>query len=215
MKKYKLNLYLPLFGAVFVMFIITVVSFIYFQENAIHENKRNVVGKFFNELEIKSQYDTEVFSSLIDMVDVDESIIHSYELRDKKGLYDLIKPLYEKLNRDIDLTHFYFILNDGTVFLRVHNYEKDGDTIKRTTFLKAQKEDALSSGLEFGILRNYTLRVVKPWIVHGKKIGYIELGKEINKTMRDLSKLLDTHIYIAVKKDIYAHVIKSVKERLG
>lgn len=61
-------------------------------------------------------------------------------------------------------------------------------------------------------MKNYTLRVVKPWIVDGKKIGYIELGKEINKMIDELSKLLNAHIYLALKKDVYANAPKSVLE---
>ncbi|MDD5157333.1 diguanylate cyclase [Sulfurimonas sp.] len=215
MNKYRLNLHFPLIGSVLAMFIITIFSFMYFQETAIHGNKKNIVDKFFNNLELESEYDTKVFSNFIDMVGSDSSIIKSFESKNKKELFDLTKPLFDKLNKDIDLTHFYFILNDGTVFLRVHNFNKDGDTIKRATFLDAQKTNSLSSGLEFGLMKSYTLRAVKPWIVDGKKIGYIEFGKDIGKTIESLSKLLDTQIFIAVKKEIFTDAPKEVKNRLS
>lgn len=215
MNQYRLNLHLPLIGSVFVMFVITIFSFFYFQDAAIHENKKNIAGKFFDDLELRSQYDTKIFSTIIDMVDSDKSIIKSFESGDKKELFESIKPLYDKLNKNIDLTHFYFILNDGTVFLRVHNYSADGDVVKRTTFLNSQQTNSLSSGLEFGLMKNYTLRVVKPWIVNGRRIGYIELGKEIDKTIGHYSELLNTHIYMAVKKDAYKNAPEDVKNSLN
>ncbi len=215
MNKYRLNLHIPLIASVLVMFVITVFSFLYFQESAIHGNKKNIANKFFNELERESKHDANVFSNFIDTVGLDNAVIKSFELKDKKELFDLTKPLFDKLNRDIDLTHFYFILNDGRVFLRVHNYSIDGDVLKRTTFLDAQQTNSLSSGLEFGLMKNYTLRVVKPWIVNGKKIGYIEFGKEIDKTIDNLSKLLDTQIYIAVKKEMFANTPDAVKNALS
>lgn len=116
MKRLRLNLHLPFFSAVIAMFIITVFGFIYFEEESIHEEKREIVGKFFNNLEIKSHYDTNVFSRFIDIIESDASIVKSFQARNKNDLFRLTKPLYEKLNQDLEVTHCYFILNDGTVF---------------------------------------------------------------------------------------------------
>jgi hypothetical protein len=108
----------------------------------------------------------------------------------------------------------YFIKTDGTVLLRVHDSQRDKDLIDRVTFKKAKETESIFYGLEFGPKKNYTLRVVKPWIVDGNIIGYIELGKEVDKSISDISISLKSMIYIAVKKEVYKDASEFVKEKL-
>jgi PAS domain S-box-containing protein len=96
----------------------------------------------------------------------------------------------------------------------VHDFERDSDIVNRYTFLKAKEKNGLFYGIEFGIKKNYTLRVVAPWIVDGKIIGYIELGKEIDKISDTLSKQLGMEIFYAVQKSNYNNSTQFTKDNL-
>ncbi len=150
----------------------------------------------------------------MDFIQNMDDVAQQFQAFDKQELNNSIKEIYNRLNKNVNLTHMYFIKTDGSVLLRVHDYEKDSDIVKRETFKKAKELQSLYYGLEFGLKKNYTLRVVKPWFVDGKLIGYLELGKEIDKVIDDISKYLKTYIYLAVKKEIYSVSPKFVKENI-
>lgn len=211
---YRLNLYFPLIIIIFMMSLFTVFAIIYIQEDSIHKSKKNTPELFTQYLNEKVDSEASVLTEYITFIQNMDDVTKKFAALDKKGLNDSLKKIFERLNKNVDLTHMYFIKADGRVLLRVHDYEKDNDLIERTTFKKAQESDSVYYGLEFGLKKNYTLRVVKPWYEDGKLIGYLELGKEIDKVIDDLSKFLKTHIYMAVKKDIYANAPEFVKKEL-
>jgi hypothetical protein len=129
--------------------------------------------------------------------------------RDREELYKHLKSEYKYINSHLDITHLYFIDKNSSVFLRVHKKEKFGDKIDRFTFREARILEETFSGVEFGVLRNYTLRVVYPWKIDGKIIGYIEMGKEIDKIITFLSKQLDSEIYLFIQEEIYRDIENS------
>ncbi|MDD5373898.1 MAG: diguanylate cyclase [Sulfurimonas sp.] len=211
---YRLNLYIPIILAVFIMSLFTVFAIIYAQENSIHESKKNTPELFTKYLNEKVDSEAAVLREYIDFIQNMENVTKQFKALDKQELNNSIKEIYNRLNKNVNLTHMYFIKTDGTVLLRTHDYEKDSDIVERTTFKKAQELQSIYHGLEFGLKKNYTLRVVKPWYVDGKLIGYLELGKEIDKVIDDISVFLKTHIYMAVKKEIYQDSPSFVQEEL-
>lgn len=200
---FRLNLYFPLLLALLSASFITLFSVIYIQENTIHKSKEKVSSQYARFLNQKIDYDVAVLSEYINFIQTQNNLAADFKKGDKKQIYDSVKGIYDRLNRNIELTHMYFIKTDGTVLLRVHDYSRDHDTIDRATFLKAKETQALVYGLEFGINKNYTLRIIKPWYEDGKLIGYIELGKEIDRIIDEYTHLLETNVYLAVKKEIY------------
>lgn len=211
---YRLNLYIPLVLVTSFMSIITIIMVIYFQKQAIYKYKSIVPKQFELSLKNNVERDAAVLAEYIKFIQKDKLIEDGLKNSDKKKIYKNIEKTFQSMNKNLDLTHMYFMRTDGTILLRVHDYNRDGDFANRTTFKEAQKSQQLFYGLEFGIKKNYTLRVVKPWIVNGELIGYIELGKEIDKILDTLSKLLETEIYMATKKDIFANSPSYVKNKL-
>lgn len=196
------------------MSLFTVFAIIYIQERSIHKSKANTPELFTKYLNEKVDNEAAILREYMTFIQNMDDVTQKFLALDKKELNNSIEEIYNRLNKNINLTHMYFIKTDGSVLLRVHDYEKSNDLIERTTFKKAQELQSIYYGLEFGLKKNYTLRVVKPWYKDGKLIGYLELGKEIDKVVDDLSKFLKTHIYMAVKKDIYTNSPAFVKEEL-
>lgn len=132
-----------------------------------------------------------------------DKIEKSYLSSNKKELYEITKPLFDNLNKNGDITHFYFIKPNGEVFLRVHDFKKDGDIINRFTFLKSKELQEPFYGLEFGVKNTFTLRYVFPWIVDEKVIGYIEIGEEVDKITNILSKEMNLELFFAINKNVF------------
>ncbi len=181
---------------------------------AIEERKMMSVPNFEVEFQNRIASSTNALDVLIELFEKDKEIQRLFKNRDKKQLFTLLEPIYQKLNEKMDITHLYFLDREGKVILRVHDVDRHSDIIDRYTFKQAKLLGKSFSGIEFGIKKNFTLRNVHPWIVEGELIGYIELGKEIDKMMNAISNVIDVEIFMAVKKDIYTDVPQHVEERL-
>lgn len=211
---FQLRLNLPFIIAIIVMSSLTIYSMIYTQESTLHKTKESIPEQFTKFLDNQVDHEASEISEYIDFMQSRDDIAKLFVAGEKQALYGAVKGIYEELNENVELTHMYFIRPDGKVLLRVHDHERDLDTVERMTFLKAKESQSLFYGLEFGLKQNYTLRVVRPWMVDGRLIGYLELGKEIDKFINEYAALLDTHVYLAVEKEHYRDAPGFVKERL-
>lgn len=116
-------------------------------------------------------------------------------------LYASTRELFEELKRNHDITHFYFIGSDRRMFLRVPRPDSHGDVIERSTLLQAERSGEQATGLELGQQGVLTLRVVQPWLdAVGQRIGYIELGKELDRTLSQLQTLTGAEVFLLVDK---------------
>jgi len=132
-----------------------------------------------------------------------ETLASRFLARDRMGLLAESAPLLKNLRSNYKITHFYFTDPARTNFLRVHQPARFGDTIERTTMMMSERDGDVSAGLELGALGTFTLRVVMPWKVDGRLIGYLELGSEIDHLVTDASDFLNMKLHVFVpKKDL-------------
>ncbi len=118
----------------------------------------------------------------------------------RNELHNEAKPIFDKFKSEHNITHFYFTGMDRVNFLRVHNPSKYGDTINRFTTIIAEKEKKTFHGIEVGKFGTFTLRVVHPWVIDGKRAGYIELGMEIDHITPRIKKVLDAELFLIINK---------------
>ncbi|MCI5147069.1 MAG: hypothetical protein D3923_16480, partial [Candidatus Electrothrix sp. AR3] len=123
--------------------------------------------------------------------------------KDRPALLEETRAFGSLLNQDYDITHFYFHTLEMENFLRVHRPNLYGDTIHRLTLRQAAK-NGITSGLELGPLGTLTLRVVMPWYVEQKRIGYLELGMELSNMLTIFEQFdnIDGYLLTADKKHI-------------
>jgi Double sensory domain of two-component sensor kinase len=102
--------------------------------------------------------------------------------RDREGLQRLAGPVLDGLRARHQITHWYFHLPgpEGRVFLRVHRPGLHGEPVNRITLRRAADSGKEGAGLELGRTA-FALRVVRPWMVDGKLIGYMELAEEVDR----------------------------------
>jgi PAS domain S-box-containing protein len=103
--------------------------------------------------------------------------------RNRAALLNTVRDIGQHFKDHCQITHFYFHEPNGVNFLRVHQPDRYGDRIDRLTLRQAATTGKTVSGLELGPLGTLTLRVVMPWYVDKKLIGYLEIGKELAATL--------------------------------
>lgn len=109
------------------------------------------------------------------------SIVHNNEVqkvfaeRDRASLETMLLPVYESIQEDIAQVQFH--LPDSTSFLRLHDPDKYGDSLKdfRITVNTANETEEIVSGLEEGVA-GFGFRVVAPMSYEGTHIGSLEFG---------------------------------------
>jgi len=171
--------------------------------------EKNISNKADERFEIMSvslssiiKQDTNLMLGLLEQLEKDQKTVNYFKDNDRESLFWYLLKTYESYNERYDITHFYIHKPNKQNFLRVHNKEKNSDFIERETLDNAFHTLKASSGVEFGISHNLTLRVVIPWIVDNQLIGYIELGKDIEKLTPRLAKFVNVDIVFTIKKEL-------------
>lgn len=208
------SIYILLAVGIIFLTIIGITSSVFAQKASLQNHTDLNALNYFKQFDNHIDKEARMIKSFLKLVSEKENIYSSFMNLDKEKLFSDTKEIYNNLNSNNDITHFYFIKTNGEVFLRVHDYKRDLDIINRYTFLKAKETGDVFSGLEFGIKKNYTLRVVLPWVIKGKLIGYIEIGKEIDKVIETLSSQLGIEVAIAVEKNEYNSTLELVQNRV-
>jgi PAS domain S-box-containing protein len=132
---------------------------------------------------------------------LNKELMTAFKARDRKRLYDITSPYFERLRSNYDVTHLYFTGPDKVNILRLHQPDRYGDRIDRFTTLEAEKTGSESRGLELGPLGTFALRVVRPWYDGERLLGYVELGMEAEHILKELRGILDSRVYAFIHKD--------------
>jgi len=194
------RLLLPFSLALFAL-LITSVAIIYWQQfNNINEEVISHTKKVQQLFKMKLDEEAKILESQINLLRLNKDLQKSYENQDRKALLKSALPFFQILNNKYQVTHFYFIGLDKICFLRIHNPERYGDLIPRFTLAEAIDNNAPAYGIELGKFGTFTLRLVYPWYVNGKLIGYIELGKEIEHITVAIKEILNVELLFTINK---------------
>ncbi|MBI5556564.1 MAG: hypothetical protein HY885_02895 [Deltaproteobacteria bacterium] len=142
--------------------------------------------------------EAEHLSSFIDFIMNDPGLYYAYLAKDRELLYQNAQAIFQSIENRHQVTHFYFHNLDQTCFLRVHKPSSHDDHIDRYTLKKAADEGVASYGIELGPFGTLTLRVVHPWRVNNKLIGYIELGREVEYIIPAMREILGYDFFFLV-----------------
>jgi len=98
---------------------------------------------------------------------------------DRAQLLALSQTWFKQLQERYGITHLYFHNTSRVNILRVHEPDRYGDVINRSTLLRAEHSGQTAAGYEVGPLGTMTFRTVEPWYSGNTVIGYLELGIEL------------------------------------
>lgn len=166
--------------------------------NAIQSDLNSSYHLFYGEL-----YKEAVMLNLLtDQLADNEEVRSAFLNEERDPLSKIVRPIYQNLRADYDITHCYFHTTEKTVFHRAHYPELHGDRIDRYTLKEAERTGSVSYGLELGPLGTLTLRVVVPWRVDDRIIGYLELGKDVDHVLGEMKKILEVDFVLIVNKKL-------------
>ena len=203
----RLKFLTPLVAMIVFIVLILAVSLFYFESESqsyglIHKRltRTQSVAKDFFEESVRN--DVNALSAILAAMGSDEKLAEVFVTYDKSAILKYTDNMYKALNRDYNVTHFYFTMPDRVNLLRVHAPERYGDRIDRETTLRAQQNDTIAYGIELGVLGTFTLRVVSPWRnkKNGHLIGYIELGMEIDHVINRLMEVFGYDVVVVIHK---------------
>jgi PAS domain S-box-containing protein len=129
-----------------------------------------------------------------------DQLVAAFRAEDRDALMALARPPQQALRTGDDAAHLYFHRVNRTNLLRVHWPEEHDDVINRQTLLKAEKTGDVVAGLERGPVGTLVLRVVLPWSAAGKRIGYLEMGKEFVGIASEMHESLGVDLVVALDK---------------
>ncbi|RJQ42758.1 MAG: diguanylate cyclase [Nitrospiraceae bacterium] len=165
-------------------------------------------ASFFN----LEERDAKILLSTLEVIVQDSNFKAIYLANDREKLYKYGQRLFQDLKNKYGITHFYFILPDGRVFLRLHEKEINGDQVNRLSFQKARDTKSPAWEIELGKTA-FALRAVMPYYNAGKLIGYVELGEEIDHFLNIIKGITNSELaIIADKKYLERDDWKSVRQ---
>ena len=144
--------------------------------------------------------ETEKLKAAAEIILQDDVLRAALAANNRTALLHHALPLFERLHNNHQVTHFYFHALNRVNLLRVHEPKRFGDKIDRFTLLQAEASGKVFAGLELGPLGTFTLRVVFPWHEHGRLIGYLELGEEIDHVIHRLYGNTGTNLFLTIDK---------------
>ena len=170
------------------------------RRNLLHEVNLNVDGthKLFEKY---LQEDEHLMSGMIDFIVRDRQLQRIWLEKDRDELLEYSMPIFEDIRSKYKVTHFYYHDLDRTCFLRVHNPPRNGDYINRFTMQAAADRSETAWGIELGTFGTFTLRVVHPWLIDNKLVGYIELGEEIEHILPVMKEIFNVELMAMIDKE--------------
>lgn len=157
-----------------------------------------------------------LLGSLTDFIESNSLIQQAWLDEDRQALLAAALPVYKRISKEGRVSHFYFYALDRTTFLRVHRPERYGDRINRHTLDEAFTSQDLAWGVELGASGQFVLRVVKPWLIDGQLVGYIELGENIKHLTRRVKRTTGADLVVAIdKRYLEFDAWSELQEQLG
>ena len=157
-----------------------------------------------------------LLGSLTDFIESNSLIQQAWLDEDRQALLEAALPVYKRISKEGRVSHFYFFALDRTNFLRVHSPQRYGDRINRHTLDEAFSTRDMAWGVELGASGQFVLRVVKPWLIDGQLVGYIELGENIEHLTRRVKRTTGADLVVAIdKRYLEFDAWSEMQEQLG
>ena len=90
---------------------------------------------------------------------IQDNVLKAHVLAgDHAAVLERTQPLFQNLQEEFRISHFYFVGADRKVIARLHEPDRFGDLINRATLLRAERTRKIAFGIELGALGTLTLR---------------------------------------------------------
>jgi len=196
----RVKIFVPTALSLIVIFSIIIAGFYYREQLNIDRDIKlddQIIYKSFDNL---LDSEARLMQVSIDCLKKHKNIQNYFLQKNRESLFNSSKPIFNELKHKYKITHLYFHNSDKINFLRVHNYPRYGDLINRFSMIKASNTKKSVYGIELGPFGTFVLRVVSPWEINNKLVGYIELGMEIEHLIPILKRLEQVDLIFTIDK---------------
>ena len=190
---------IPIYGVLITFLLITVAGVFWSYQRQIEKHIQEPIADLDTLFNTELDNDAKLLVGLITFIEDDFCVQNAWLSDNRNTLLSCTQSLFDEIKNKFQVTHFYFHTPDHNNFLRVHNPSKYGDHIGRFTLNKASLTQKMAYGIELSPNGTFTLRVVEPWFLNGKLMGYIELGEEIEHITPYLKKILDVDLIFMIR----------------
>jgi len=149
--------------------------------------------------------DADLMQATLHALMANRSVQDALIRQDRDALLRDVAPLFATLRDQHRMTHLYFNNPALVNIARLHSPVNFGDVITRLSATRARETGQAVHGLELGPLGTLTLRLVMPWQVDGRVIGYLEMGEEIGYAVDELHDSLAVDAFVLVDKRFILH----------
>lgn len=170
------------------------------QREQLDDILRKTAHTFQRLIEAELRADIGAMSIALESIVQDHAIQDMLAAQDKPGLHRHAQSTFTRLASVQRITHYYFYRTDRSVLLRLHNPDHADDKIDRHTLVTAAKTGTPTYGVEQGPTGASVLRVIYPTDKVGRRIGYVELGKELQDIVYKIRDLLAVDALVVVDK---------------
>lgn len=199
-EKIKWRILIPLASALGVLLAVSMLTTHILHTRRINNQTQKRLSEVKKLFKMEQDEDAQLLKGFISLLQKDNDLREAWLAKDRKALLEFSKSIFDNIRQQHKITHFYFHDLDSVCFLRVHNPSRHGDYIERFTMHSAVRDAKTAYGIELGPLGTFTLRVVYPWKIDGKLVGYIELGEEIEHINSDLKETLGVELCLIINK---------------
>lgn len=166
-------------------------------EQQIEETGATTYGHILQKVDDKAR----LSFALMGLYQNDPEIIDAFKKMDRTALLHASQPIFEHLKRYFEITHLHFHQVDKTNFLRLHNPPQHSDRIDRAALQLAKNQQQDVYGLEFGAYDTLILWAIRPWVVDGELLGYLEIGEEVGHLFPQFSDTAKLQTLFLINKD--------------
>lgn len=146
-------------------------------------------------------------------ISLDINLQRALSARDVDALTTEWKFVFSAMKEFQHITHFSFFDTHRTALIRLHDMDRKGDIVDRTTLLIAEKSGKTAWGIEIGNCGCITLRVIQPVYEGGVLAGYIEIGQDIASVIKLLHVSLKNELATFVHKRYITNKSQEVNAR--
>jgi len=195
---------LILVGLVFVVAALVTMSVVKQTRIAVQEEDRRFQDHYVSFLATMEERGETALAVAINIAHTPD-IQRAFAARDREELTRLTLPIYQDLNKELDIAQFHFHTPPATSFLRLHLLDQYGDDLSdhRHAVVLANVQQITVMGLEKG-KGGLGIRSIVPVSYEGQHIGTVELGMDFGEPFLDHYAVcydLDVCIYLIASGD--------------
>ena len=207
--RFKIPLLIPFVAAISLSF--TLISSYFGHEHALVTAKKNELIGISEQIASDFLKIAGKAESRADMLATIPGINKAFHEENKAWLWNQLRPMFLKQNKEYDVSEIQFHKAPATTFLKLHKEGDYGEDLSdfRQTVVSTNKLKSPQKGLELG-RAGLGVRGVVPVFYENKHIGSLEFAFSFKSILKKIKDLTGADISIFVNKKLFDRICTAV-----